>query len=477
MTYPLKAREGVDEPDEQYFANFIVSDDFNRDGRSDVVLTAPFAEQHDRNEGIAFGYYGVPGAPGLPTKFNWSVQANRAHAVLGLMAEPAGDVNGDGFPDLLLGGPDFENNQLREGIAAVLLGSRRGLSREPAWTLESQNTHARLGNYGAGVGDLNNDGFDDLVIAQTPSGEAAQRAGGIWVIYGTASGPRNSTGITFAKPFPQWLGEEWARLSVGGKGTVGALGVSLMACVFAVGRQVWRRRTIILVERRERASRVEERERLARDLHDEFGSRLTKLHLVAEMVRRDPDDPSTLRTLSETVTKEAKSLRGAIEEIAFRLSPESATTDGIIRAITRHAQGFFAGTEIRCFNDLPVEIPATGFNAGVRDELFPCVKEAFANVVRHSRATEVWLTVRLQEGMLEVSVRDNGAGFAVHEPYAGQGLRNFEVRMARIGGKAQISSNVGQGTCVSFRVRTQTGESDTPSGEIQERVEVPYRYP
>lgn len=82
------------------------------------------------------------------------------------MAEPAGDVNGDGYADLMLGSPDFENGQLREGMVAVFLGSARGLPSEPDWTLESDRTHARLGQFGAGVGDVNRDGFDDLVINQ-----------------------------------------------------------------------------------------------------------------------------------------------------------------------------------------------------------------------------------------------------------------------------------------------------------------------
>lgn len=464
-TYPLSARPHIDANHHQYFGNSIVVDDFNRDGLSDAIVAAPFSEQNDPDEGIVFGYYGVTSPPGLPSAFNWRVQANRPHAVLGLMAERAGDVNGDGFPDLLLGAPDFGNGQLREGLVALFLGSRHGLGTEPVWTLESQDTHCRLGTYGAGVGDLNGDGFDDLVVSQVEAGVAPFKAGGIRVIYGAAGGPAGATNVAFGKPAFQWLAEEWRRLSGLTKTLVGGAGMAVFGLLGIAGRQFWRKRTIILMDRRERTSRAEERERLARDLHDELGSRLSRIHLIAQMVREDPDFPGTIRTVTDTLSQEAKDMRTAIEQLASSLEPRADTTDGLVRALSQHANSFFSGTPVRCFQDLPVELPSVQLSEAVRAELFPCVREALANVLRHGRASEVWFKVRWDRSLLKISLEDNGAGFLPSRATTGNGLRNFRTRMERIGGKVEVRSTPGHGTEVSFEVPAGPTEShETTSG-------------
>lgn len=479
-TYPLSARPDIDSNHHQYFGNFIVLDDFNGDGLSDAVITAPFSEKNDPDEGIVFGYYGTLPAPGMPSAFDWSVQANRPHAVLGLMAERAGDVNGDGFPDLLLGAPDFGNGQLREGLVALFLGSRHGLATEPVWTLESQDTHCRLGTCGAGVGDLNGDGFDELVVSQVETGVAPFKAGGIRVIYGAASGPAGSTKVAFAKPAFQWLAEEWRRLSGLARTLVGGTSMIAFGLLGIAGRQFWRKRTIMLMDQRERTSRAEERERLARDLHDELGSRLSRIHLIAEMVREDPDYPGAIRTVTDTLSQEAKDMRTAIEQLASSLEPRADTTDGLVRALSQHANSFFSGTPVRCFQDLPVELPSVQLSEDVRAELFPCVREALANVLRHSQASEVWFKVRWDTSLLKISLEDNGVGFLPSTATTGNGLRNFRARMARIGGKVEVRSSPGRGTEVSFEVPGSQNEGHgatpgigLPSGRDAPKAEAP----
>jgi len=455
---PFRARRDIDNNHHQYFGHLIVVDDFNRDGVSDAVITAPFSGQNDLGEGMVFAYYGTKRSPGLPSAFDWSVQANRATSSLGLMAERIGDVNGDGYPDLLVGAPDFGNHQIREGLAAVFFGSPRGFSREPDWTLESQDSHRVLGLYGAGVGDLNHDGFDDFVVTQNGSGNLLGfypvSVGVIRVIYGSPTGPRGSTEITFGKPVLQWLTQEWGYLSLVKRSAVVATGLALFGSFGLAGRRIWRTRTIILVERRERAARVEERDRLARNLHDEVGSRLSRLHIIAEMVSRDPNRPEVIRTFSDTLTEEAKDLRSAIEQVAQTLTPEADTAVGLVQALSQHADRFFADTSVRCFQELPLQPPNFQLPEAVRAELFPCIREAFANILRHSQATEVWFKIRWQDRLIRVSVEDNGVGFLPSEVRAGNGLRNFRTRLSRLGGRVDIQSTPGVGTCVAFEVAT-----------------------
>lgn len=465
---PFRARPDIDNNHLQFFGNFIVVDDFNHDGVSDAVITAPFAGQNDLGEGMVFAYYGIRRAPGLPSTFDWTVQANRETSSLGLMAERIGDVNGDGYPDLLVGAPDFGNHQIREGLAVVFFGSRRGFSREPDWTLESQNNHLVLGMFGAGVGDLNGDGFDDFVVSQNGSGSLLTgffptSVGAIRVIYGSPTGPRNSTGITLGKPALQWAAEEWRRLSRVKQTAVGVTSLTLLGLIGVVGRRIWRKRTIVLVEARERRSRAEERDRLARNLHDELSSRLSRLHLIAEMVSQDPDDPGVVRTFSQTLTREARDLRAAIEQVALTLDPASETAEGLVQALSRHAVRFFADTPVRCYQDLPLAPPTIDLPEPVRAELLPCVREAFANVLRHSGATEVWFKMRWNERSFEVSVEDNGVGFQPGSKFPGQGLKNFHTRMSRIGGRVDLDTAPGRGTRLAFTVDTANAPPTPPA--------------
>ena len=450
-TFPFVARPGIDESDEQYFGNAIAPvGDVNRDGFPDVVVTAPFAEQNDRNEGIAFGYYGMP--KGLAPGVGWTIQANRPHAVLGLMAEPAGDVNGDGYADLMLGSPDFENGQLREGMVAVFLGSARGLPSEPDWTLESDRTHARLGQFGAGVGDVNRDGFDDLVINQSGSSDFDVHYGSIRVVYGTPQGPRDSTHLTLAKPILRWADDEWRRLSFPARGGLLVVLLSWFGIIGVVARRIWRRRTIILVERREESAREEERQRLARNLHDEVGSQLSRLALAVELVQRDEADPTQTRTLTKTLSTTARDLRLALQSLTSTLQPGSDEVAGLIEFVGHQADQFLGPLGIRCFHETPMSTPSHQLNPGVRQELVACLREAMGNVIRHSQATEVWIRITCDDATLRVGVEDNGTGFEPEVVRRGNGLKNFEERMHRVAGTVTINSRLGGGTHIEFQV-------------------------
>jgi hypothetical protein len=76
----------------------------------------------------------------------------------------AGDVNGDGFDDVLVGAHRYDGGQSNEGAAFLYLGSSNGLSLSPDWTAEGEETGAFLGVSVAGAGDVNADGFDDVIV-------------------------------------------------------------------------------------------------------------------------------------------------------------------------------------------------------------------------------------------------------------------------------------------------------------------------
>jgi hypothetical protein len=134
--------------------------DVNRDGYSDVIVGAPYADGGEIDEGRAQVYLGS--ALGLASTPAWSAELDQAQAAFGLAVATAGDVDGDGYSDVVVGAYDYGNGQSEEGIICVYRGSLLGLSAAPAWSYESNQAEAELGISVASAGDVNGDGYSDL---------------------------------------------------------------------------------------------------------------------------------------------------------------------------------------------------------------------------------------------------------------------------------------------------------------------------
>jgi signal transduction histidine kinase len=154
----------VDDKHEQFFGRHLAAaGDVNGDGFADVLIPACFAERNDRNEGIVFCYLGSKA--GLGKNPAWSAESNHPHALFGWSVSAAGDVNGDRLGDVLVGAKNFENGQDKEGAAALYLGSRSGLQRTPSWVFESNRSVDQTGDQVVGLGDIDGDGFPDFAVS------------------------------------------------------------------------------------------------------------------------------------------------------------------------------------------------------------------------------------------------------------------------------------------------------------------------
>jgi len=127
-------------------------------------------------------------AAGLVTS-PWAPKGGQAGAAFGASVAPAGDVNGDGWSDVLVGAPLFDNGQVDEGRAYLYLGGPTGLSASAAWTFESNQANAHAGAVVASAGDVNYDGYFDVLVAAPEYDRPGHAdAGAVFVFYGSAQG-------------------------------------------------------------------------------------------------------------------------------------------------------------------------------------------------------------------------------------------------------------------------------------------------
>ena len=94
----------------------------------------------------------------------WTAESDQASANFGFSVSAAGDVNGDGYGDVIVGAYAYDNGELGEGRAFVYLGSAFGLSAAPSWTAESDQAAANLGFSVSAAGDVNGDGYGDVIV-------------------------------------------------------------------------------------------------------------------------------------------------------------------------------------------------------------------------------------------------------------------------------------------------------------------------
>ena len=188
-TSPVWSAEGG-----QIMANFGQSvasaGDVNGDQFSDVIVGAPFYDNGMLNEGVVFGYYGSPS--GLSVTPDWTAEINQGGANFGFSVASAGDVNADGFTDVIIGANMSSGSQDDEGRVWAYYGSPSGLGTTFSWTVDSDQDYARLGQSVASAGDVNGDGYSDVVIAAPYWDNLRADAGLVWVHYGSATGLSNT---------------------------------------------------------------------------------------------------------------------------------------------------------------------------------------------------------------------------------------------------------------------------------------------
>jgi hypothetical protein len=167
---------------------------------ADVIVGAWWYDQGQTSEGAAFVWHGSTGgvnggANGTPANADWMAESNQAHAWFGTSVSTAGDVNGDGFADVIVGAPSYTNGQSNEGAAFVWHGSASGLNNgtngsptSGPWWIDSDQAEASFGHAVSTAGDVNGDGYADILIGAHRYNHGQTDEGGVWLHPGSDTG-------------------------------------------------------------------------------------------------------------------------------------------------------------------------------------------------------------------------------------------------------------------------------------------------
>ena len=163
--------------------------DVNGDGFDDVISGATgFDNGLLGDAGKIFVFYGS--ASGLSSMADWSDVGDQANARLGNSVASAGDVNNDGYADVIVASYVYDSGQTDEGKVFIYFGSPEGLTKPAYWTAESNQTSAYFGHSVSTAGDVNGDGYSDIIIGSYLYDNDQADEGSAFVYYGGPGGPK-----------------------------------------------------------------------------------------------------------------------------------------------------------------------------------------------------------------------------------------------------------------------------------------------
>ena len=209
----------------------------------------------------------------------------------------------------------------------------------------------------------------------------------------------------------------------------------------------------IMLHQKERWLLQRERARIAMDIHDDVGSRMTHLVLNGEVAQEELPVDSKVRTQLEHICDDARGVLASIDEILWALNPRRDTLQDFADYVCDYAQKFLSPANIECVFEVESDTLKTIADLPLRRSLLMAIKETLNNTVKYSGATEFRLQIHRHRHNLSVIVQDNGRGFDPHSVRPGRhGLGNISRRMQELGGSCRIVSESGHGCRVELSI-------------------------
>lgn len=244
---------------------------------------------------------------------------------------------------------------------------------------------------------------------------------------------------------PPWWATWWFRI---------AILLSIASVAYAGFKAYVKQQLRLQRERYEREQAVmQERMRIASDMHDDLGAGLSALKLRSEMALRVEKDPGKREQLS-SLAATAGELIGSMRQMIWAMDQEQTSLQDLLVYATNYARNYCAQHGLTLKVDIAPGLPAAQLTTEQRRNLFLIVKEALHNSIKHAQATEATISAGWSDG-LHLTIADNGIGLPTGADLGtGNGMRNMRRRAQELGGTLEIRG--GAGTTLSVFVPLET---------------------
>jgi ligand-binding sensor domain-containing protein/signal transduction histidine kinase len=274
------------------------------------------------------------------------------------------------------------------------------------------------------------------------------------VLAGNDHGIWNNTGASVRLILRPHFWETWWFIGTCGLLAAGSIGGG--------SRYVTRKRLQRRMQKLEHQNAIEkERARIARDMHDELGAKLTRISFQGATALRSMEDRTEAEKQVGSMAQTARDLVASLDEIVWAVDPGNDSLENLANYICRYASELFANGPMTCDLSIPDKLPDCRLPTDVRHNVFLAFKEALNNALKHSGGTQVLVSLHAKENEFELVIADNGCGLALSPPdessvdrirRTGHGLANLRARLAAINGRCELESSAGHGTRVKLTV-------------------------
>lgn len=213
--------------------------------------------------------------------------------------------------------------------------------------------------------------------------------------------------------------------------------------------------SLYLNRKRHKEKQMQIRKKIASDLHDDIGSTLSSISIMSELLQSRLDDSPNSEEMLRKIGKNARNMLESMDDIIWSVNPQNDSFNNIIVRIREYAFPLLEPLDVKLSIIVPDNVTSLKVSMDMRRNLFLIAKEAVNNMAKYSGCTEAKIEFYFSHSVLKMTVTDNGKGFDTSKESTRNGLRNMKYRGEKVGGKVTISSDIGQGTIVTFAAKVE----------------------
>ncbi|HEX3385479.1 MAG TPA: histidine kinase, partial [Mucilaginibacter sp.] len=225
--------------------------------------------------------------------------------------------------------------------------------------------------------------------------------------------------------------------------------VLLIAVRYVLQRNL--RERILKLEKEQAVER--ERNRIARDMHDDLGSGLTKIAILSEVAKTQISSPLHASANLDIISASSRELVDSLQDIIWVLNPKNDSLNSLELYIKEYTESFFEPAGIHYEFDSEGTSMQITLSEEQRRNIFLAVKESCNNILKHANCTKAGVNLKFRNNTLTISVKDNGLGFDLKDVGVfSNGLQNIRNRMDQIGASCHIVSAKNEGTGITLSI-------------------------